>query len=179
MEAIELTSSQEKILRTVIDLHTKLQTTVKGDDIADEVGLKAGTIRNKMQSLKALQLVEGFPGPKGGYKPTAAAYTALEIQQIDDPSAVTVKYDGEMVDNVIVEGISLSSVHHPDLCRAEIRMQGEVDNISEGDLLTVGPTPLSRLTVKGTVEQKDRASNIVTLQIEGMQTTESESPRVR
>ncbi|ADD07219.1 DUF293 domain protein (plasmid) [Natrialba magadii ATCC 43099] len=172
MAAIELTSSQKKILRAVIDLHMEQQTTVKGDDIAAEVGLKAGTIRNKMQSLKALQLVDGVPGPKGGYRPTAAAYTALEVQQIDDPAIVPVRYDGRMMNNVVVEEISLSSVHHPDRCRAVIHMQEQIDTLSEGDSLTVGPTPLSRLTVKGTIERKDSVSNSITLQIERMQTTD-------
>ncbi|MFB6126950.1 MAG: TrmB family transcriptional regulator, partial [Halolamina sp.] len=59
MSSIELTTSQKKILRALINLHRDSESAVKGEDIAEEVGRNPGTIRNQMQSLKALQLVEG------------------------------------------------------------------------------------------------------------------------
>ena len=73
MSTIELTSSQKTILRALVDLYTQEETAIKGEEIAEEVDRNPGTIRNQMQSLKALQLVEGVPGPKGGYKPTTNA----------------------------------------------------------------------------------------------------------
>ena len=66
MSSIELTSSQKTILTALINLHRESEDAVKGEDIAAEVDRNPGTIRNQMQSLKALQLVEGVPGPKGG-----------------------------------------------------------------------------------------------------------------
>ncbi len=168
MSSIELTSSQKKILRALTNLHKKSESAVKGEDIAKQVDRNPGTIRNQMQSLKALQLVEGVPGPKGGYKPTAMAYEALEIQEMDDPASVPIEHEGEPVEDVIVEGIDLSSVHHPELCRAEVHLQGTLGGVAEDDSVVVGPTPLSKLLIEGRVDGKDDTNNILILRIEDM-----------
>jgi predicted transcriptional regulator len=175
MSSIELTPSQKTILNALINLHRETEDAVKGEDIAEEVDRNPGTIRNQMQSLKALQLVEGVPGPKGGYKPTATAYEALEIQQMDEPAAVPLQHEGENVTEANVEEIDLSSVHHPELCRAEIHLQGSVRDFHEGDSVTVGPTPLSKLLIEGAVDGKDDTSNILILRIEGMQAPAGEA----
>jgi predicted transcriptional regulator len=168
MSSIELTSSQKTILTALINLHRETEDAVKGEDIADEVDRNPGTIRNQMQSLKALQLVEGVPGPKGGYKPTANAYEALDVDQMDEPAAVPLLHNDEPVDTANVGEIDLSSVHHPDLCRAEIHVQGSVREFHEGDKVRVGPTPLSKLVIDGTVDGKDDTDNILILRIDDM-----------
>ena len=168
MSSIELTSSQKTILTALINLHRETEDAVKGEDIAEEVDRNPGTIRNQMQSLKALQLVEGVPGPKGGYKPTANAYEALDVDQMDEPAAVPLLHNGEPVDTANVGEIDLSSVHHPDLCRAEIHVQGSVREFHEGDKVRVGPTPLSKLVIEGTVDGKDDTDNILILRIDDM-----------
>jgi transcriptional regulator len=175
MSSIELTPSQKTILTALINLHREAEDAVKGEDIAEEVDRNPGTIRNQMQSLKALQLVEGVPGPKGGYKPTATAYEALDVQQMDEPASVPLEHNGEAVEGVNVVEIDLSSVHHPELCRAEIHIQGSVRKYHEGDSVTVGPTPLSKLVIEGTVDGKDDTGNIIILEIEGMQAPVGES----
>ena len=169
MSSIELTSSQKTILTALINLYRESESAVKGEDIAEEVNRNPGTIRNQMQSLKALQLVEGVPGPKGGYKPTANAYEALDVDQMDEPAAVPLFHNDEAVEGVNVDEIDLSSVHHPELCRAEIHVQGSVRNFHEGDEVRVGPTPLSKLVIRGTVDGKDDTNNILILRIEGME----------
>ncbi|MFC3476148.1 Rrf2 family transcriptional regulator [Halobacterium litoreum] len=169
MSSIELTSSQKTILRALVDLYTQREEAVKGEDIAEEVDRNAGTIRNQMQSLKALQLVEGVPGPKGGYKPTVNAYEALEIQQLDTAAEIPVVHEGEEVEGANVQEINLTSVHHPELCRAEIHLRGSVKGFHEGDEVVVGPTPLSKLVVAGTVDGKDDTSNILILKIDTME----------
>jgi predicted transcriptional regulator len=168
MSSIELTSSQKSILTALINLYGEREDAVKGEAIAEEVDRNPGTIRNQMQSLKALQLVEGVPGPKGGYKPTSNAYEALDIQRMDEPADVPIFHEGEEVPGVNVDGIDLSSVHHPELCRAEIHVQGSVRNFHEGDSVTVGPTPLSKLVIDGTVDGKDDTANILILRIDDM-----------
>ena len=168
MSSIELTSSQKTILRALVDLYTQEETAIKGEDIAEEVDRNPGTIRNQMQSLKALQLVEGVPGPKGGYKPTTNAYEALEIENIDSPAMVPVVLNGEPVEDANVQDIDLSSVFHPDLCRAEVEIRGSVKGFHEGDSVSVGPTPISKLRIDGKVDGKDDANNIVILKIEKM-----------
>ncbi|PSP37776.1 TrmB family transcriptional regulator [Halobacteriales archaeon SW_8_65_20] len=168
MSSIELTPSQKKILEALINLHRESETAVKGETIADEVDRNPGTIRNQMQSLKALQLVEGVPGPKGGYKPTGTAFDALELQEMDQPADVPFQHDGELIDRANVQQIDLTSVHHPELCRAEIRMQGSISDFHEGDSIVVGPTPLSKLRIDGTLDGKDDTNNSLILTIDEM-----------
>ncbi|AGB31680.1 transcriptional regulator [Natrinema pellirubrum DSM 15624] len=168
MQSIELTPSQKKVLRALTNLYKESEGAIKGEDIAEQVDRNPGTIRNQMQSLKALQLVEGVPGPKGGYKPTASAYETLDIQQLDDPVSVALKHEGDLVEDVIVDGINLSSIHHPELCRAEIHLQGTINDVDEDDPITVGPTPLSKLVIGGRVDGKDDTNNILILRIEDM-----------
>ena len=168
MSSIELTSSQKTILRALVDLYTEREQAVKGEAIAEEVDRNPGTIRNQMQSLKALQLVEGVPGPKGGYKPTVDAYEALEIQQLDSTAEVSVYHEGEEVADANVEEIGLASVHHPELCRAEIHVRGSMRDFHDGDSVRVGPTPLSKLVIEGTVDGKDDTANILILKIGSM-----------
>jgi transcriptional regulator len=170
MSSIELTLSQETILSALINLHSETETTVKGEDIAAEVDRNPGTIRNQMQSLKALQLVEGVPGPKGGYKPTASAYDALDVQQLEEAAEVPLFHNGEPVRDVNVEQISLSNVHHPDLCRAKIHIRGSVKSFHDGDQIRVGPTPLSNLVIEGELDSKDETNNILILTIDEMRT---------
>jgi len=168
MSSIELTPSQKSILTALTNLHRQAEDTVKGEQIAEEVNRNPGTVRNQMQSLKALQLVEGVPGPKGGYKPTTNAYEALDFDQMDEAAAVPLVHNDELVDNANVESIDLSSVHHPELCRAEIHLQGSVRDFHEGDEIIVGPTPLSKLRITGTLDARDDSNNILILQIDDM-----------
>lgn len=169
MSSIELTPSQKSILSALVNLYGGDDDAVKGEEIAEEVDRNPGTIRNQMQSLKALQLVEGVPGPKGGYKPTANAYDALGVQQMDEPAFVPFVHNGDRVPEANVEEIGLTSVHHPELCRAEIHLQGSIREIGEGDDIVVGPTPLSKLVIEGTVDGKDDTNNVVILRIDRMQ----------
>lgn len=168
MSSIELTPSQKSILRALVNLHREREDAVKGEDIAEEVDRNPGTIRNQMQSLKALQLVEGVPGPKGGYKPTAGAYEALQIEEMDQAADVPFFHEDEAVKGANVQEIDLTSVHHPELCRAEIRMQGSISAFHEGDPIRVGPTPLSKLVIEGTLEGKDDTNNTLIITIDDM-----------
>jgi predicted transcriptional regulator len=168
MSSIELTPSQKNILQELVNLYREDETAVKGEEIADRVDRNPGTIRNQMQSLKALQLVEGVPGPKGGYKPTASAYDALQIQEMDHAADVPLFHNGEPIEDANVEEIDLTSVHHPEQCRAEVTLRGTLANFHEGDKVTVGPTPLSKLQIIGTLEGKDNTSNSLVLTIDDM-----------
>jgi predicted transcriptional regulator len=168
MSSIELTPSQKKILEALINLYRETETAVKGEDIAEEVDRNPGTIRNQMQSLKALQLVEGVPGPKGGYKPTGNAYDALQIQEMEQAADVPFRHNGDLIEGANVQEIDLTSVHHPELCRAEIRLQGSISNFHEGDTIAVGPTPLSKLLIEGTLDGKDDTNNSLILTIDNM-----------
>ncbi len=168
MSSIELTPSQQTILQELINLHREAEQAVKGEEIAEQVDRNPGTIRNQMQSLKALQLVEGVPGPKGGYKPTAMAYDALQIQDLDQEANVPLAHEGVVVEDANVQQIDLTSVHHPEKCRANITLRGSISDFSEGDSITVGPTPLSKLQIDGSIEGKDETENTLVLIIDDM-----------
>ncbi|SIR67492.1 hypothetical protein SAMN05421858_3276 [Haladaptatus litoreus] len=175
MSSIELTASQKTILTALVNLHSDTEEAVKGEKIATEVNRNPGTIRNQMQSLKALQLVEGVPGPKGGYKPTTTAFNALDVQTLDEAAKVPLVHNQEPMENVNVERISLSSVHHPDLCRAEIHVQGSLSDFHNGDSVRVGPTPLSNLVIEGELDSTDTTNNILILKIQSMEATTDKS----
>lgn len=166
MPVVELTKKQKRLLEVVVDRYRQSESAVRGKDIADAVNRNPGTIRSQMQSLKALQLIEGIPGPKGGYEPTGAAYDALQIDDMDKSSEVPVKRNGEQVGNEYILEIDLINVHHPKNCRAEIDFYENDIQYKEGDTLVIGPTPVSRLMIKGTVIEKDNAktSNIIAIE---------------
>jgi len=169
MSSIELTDSQKKILQELVDLYRDSESAVKGEAIAEMVDRNPGTIRNQMQSLKALQLVEGVPGPKGGYKPTANAYSALDIEEMDEPESVPLSLNGDPMEDLNVQEIDLLNIHHPEKCRAEIHVQGSIRNFHEDDTITVGPTPKSKLAITGSVDGTVDTENILIVNTKSME----------
>lgn len=168
---LELSSAQRRILRELVTRYRDDETPVKGEVIAAGIDRNAGTVRNQMQSLKTLQLVEGIPGPQGGYKPTAAAYDILSIRDIGEPAPVPLSHGSERVEGVTVADISLTSVLHPENCRAEVTLRGVPgERFSEGDAVAVGPTPLSDLRIDGVVKGFDDLNGTLVLAVESMST---------
>ena len=167
MTYMDLTSSQKLVLTTLTNLYQQTNS-VSGRKIADQIDRNPGTVRNKMQSLKSLQLVESVPGPKGGYKPTPKAYETLDVHQMDEPANVPLTHIGEEVKNANIEHIELSSIHHPDRCRAKIHIQGSIRDFQKGDEISVGPTPLTDLQITGTIDGKDETSSILILKVDEM-----------
>lgn len=168
MSSIELTGNQKKVLQALVDLYRETESTIKAEAIAGMIERSPGTIRNQMQSLKALQLVESVSGPKGGYKPTATAFGALDIQTMDDPASVPLTRNGERVENMNVSEIDLLNVHHPEKCRAEIHVQGSMQEFQDGDTITVGPTPKSRLAITGRIDEVVVTDDILVVDTESM-----------
>ncbi|GGN09074.1 HTH domain-containing protein [Halarchaeum nitratireducens] len=148
---MDLTDSQQAILTALIDGYQSTESPMTGEEIAEAVDRHPGTIRNQMQTLKALDLVEGIPGPRGGYKPTTNAYEALDQQDLDeaDAEALTVASDYDRI-AVTVERIDFLEVNHPDECAAEIEFTEAVD-VEVGDPIVIGPTPNTALVVAGQV----------------------------
>jgi predicted transcriptional regulator len=165
---MELTSVQKEILSALISLYRQNSRSIRGEEIAKMVGRNPGTIRNQMQSLKALQLVEGVPGPKGGYKPTSAAYRELQLDTMAEEAHVVLVKNGVEMSNVLIEEIDFTTVAHPDICSAAIKVIGNVREFDVGDLLKLGPTPVNRLTVKGTVCGRNDAENTVIMLVSEM-----------
>lgn len=165
---MELTSVQKEILNALVSLYRRNSRSIRGEEIAQMLGRNPGTIRNQMQSLKALQLVEGVPGPKGGYKATSAAYRELELDTMaEEAHVVLIKNDAEMSD-VLIEEIDFMTVAHPDVCSAAIKVIGNIREFDVGDTLKLGPTPVNKLTLKGTVCGRNDAENKVIILVSEM-----------
>jgi predicted transcriptional regulator len=156
---MELTPIQKEILTALISIYRAKKEAIKGEEIAQVINRNPGTVRNQMQSLKALGLVEGVPGPKGGYKATGASYGALSLSEMEKETMVPVKRNEEVVPNATAAEISFTTVRHPDLCNATVHVIGDIRKFDEGDIVTIGPTPVNKLVIRGKVVGRDDMEN--------------------
>ncbi len=165
-----LTSVQKEILQSLINLYRKSKcTSVKCENIAQLMGRNSGTIRNQMQSLRSLGLVQGVPGPRGGYKPTLEAYHTLNIQ--DDPCEIHVPIyvNGISVPDLSVNKIEFNSILKPGDCEATISVLGDIKQLDLDDEIKIGPTPVNNLTVTGTIVGRDDVDNVLLLKTGSIQ----------
>lgn len=159
MVDIELTPIQREILMALISIYHQKREAVKGEGIAKLIDRNPGTVRNQMQALKSLGLVEGVPGPKGGYKATARAYQALTLDVLEKEAEVPVRRNGEPVKGIVVEEISFTTPRHPKLCNGAFRVIGNIRDFNSGDKVEIGPTPVNKLVVRGEIIGRDDTSN--------------------
>ncbi|KDE55581.1 CBS domain-containing protein [Methanoculleus sp. MH98A] len=148
---MELSPIQKDILITLITLYHQSSHSIKGEEIAEVLKRNPGTVRNQMQALKALGLVDGVPGPKGGYSPTAGAYRELNLGDLEHQFEVPIFRGGEKVRGVRVRELGFTTLCHPDLCQAMVRIIGSVKLFRVGDMVSIGPTPVNKLLVRGEV----------------------------
>lgn len=165
---MELTPIQKDILIALINLQREKDRAVKGEEIAELISRNPGTVRNQMQSLKVLGLVEGVPGPKGGYKATGGAYEALSITAMDHEAKVPIYRNDNLVNGATVAEISFTTVRHPDLCHGTIRVLGNIKGFEQGDLVQMGPTPVNKLVVRGEIVGRDDTKNTLVFSINEM-----------
>jgi predicted transcriptional regulator len=156
---IDLSLIQKDILITLISLYHQYSHPIKGEDIAEIIKRNPGTVRNQMQALKVLGLVDGVPGPKGGYHPTARAYGELNITNDYSESDVPIQKNNCDMDGIKVSEIAFTTLTHADLCHALIKIIGNVRAFEIGDRVTVGPTPVNKLLIKGEVFGKDEINS--------------------
>lgn len=165
---MDLSLIQKDILITLITLYHQHSRPIKGEDIAEVIQRNPGTIRNQMQALKALELVDGVPGPKGGYNPTTKAYHVLNISQTEEDAEVPVARNGKTVPGVSAREIDFTTLCHPDVCQAVIRLMGSVKPFEIGDEIAIGPTPVNKLMLRGEVFGKDEVQGALLLSISEM-----------
>lgn len=165
---MELTPVQRDILTALINIHRKEGRAVKGEEIAELIDRNPGTIRNQMQSLKALNLVEGVPGPKGGYRATGEAYEALNINATGETVVVPVVRNGVIVEGTTASEIIFNKVMLSHQCGGVIRILGNIRDFNVGDEVEVGPTPVNKLYIRGTVTGRDDTMSRLIIQINEM-----------
>jgi transcriptional regulator len=150
-----ITPTQREILLALINIYEKKKEPIKGEDISKVLKRNPGTIRNQMQTLKAIGYVEGVPGPKGGYSPSTKAYEALSIEQINKPYIVNVFRDGHPIEGLTVQKIEFNKIQHPTDCTSVVTVVGDTRKIKEHDIIKVGPTPVHHLILTGEVVGRD------------------------
>jgi hypothetical protein len=164
------TPVQKEILQILIDLYKKSNyRPVKGEEIALVMNRNPGTIRNQMQYLRSLHIVEGISGPKGGYKPTLKAYQALNINVNNEEATVPIFKKGKKVEDVTVTKIEFGSIPHPAGCEATIKVMGNIKQFNLGEELRVGPTPVNKLVINGKIVGRDDTDNILLLDVGDLQ----------
>ncbi len=151
---MELTPIQRDILTALINIYRRDNRAVKGEEIAEIIDRNPGTIRNQMQSLKALSLVEGVPGPKGGYKATGSAYQALNLDTAGDAVTPIMK-NGIVVDGATANEIVFDKVMKSNECDGTVRIIGDIRGFNIGDEIRIGPTPVNKLYIRGTIAARD------------------------
>jgi len=156
---MELTPIQREILTALINLQRREGRAVKGEEIASIIDRNPGTIRNQMQSLKALHLVEGVPGPKGGYRAIAAAYDAINLDADDQVVDVPVMRNGSPVDGATANEITFFTVMRPNQCSGIVQIIGNIRDFDIDDEIEIGPTPVNKTTIKGVVTGRDDTTN--------------------
>jgi predicted transcriptional regulator len=155
---MDLSLIQKDILITLITLYHQHSHPIKGEEIAEVIRRNPGTVRNQMQALKATGLVDGIPGPKGGYNPTTKAYEELNLEHTEGEYDVPISRNGEVITGVKVVEVAFTTLCHPDICHANVRVIGNLRGFEIGDNITIGPTPVNKLLIRGEVYGKDEIS---------------------
>jgi len=168
LTVMDLSLIQKDILITLITLYHRHSHSIKGEVIAEVLNRNPGTVRNQMQALKALGLVDGVPGPKGGYTPTAQAYRELSLESFTQDSDVPISRDGVELPGARVSEIAFTTLCHPDICQALVKVIGSVRVFEVGDSLAIGPTPVNKLFIRGEVIGKDENHQTVLVSISEM-----------
>ena len=165
---MDLTPVQRDVLTALINLRHQEGQAIKGEEIAELVGRHPGTIRNLMQSMRASNLVEGVTGPMGGYKATAAAYNALSMDNNGDGNEVIVPV---IRNGVVAEGVTATEIIFDKImlsaqrCSGLIRIIGNIRTFEIGDDVEVGPTPVTKLYIRGKVVGLDNTTRGLVLSI--------------
>jgi predicted transcriptional regulator len=165
---MELTQIQREILTALINLQRREGRAIKGEEIASIIDRNPGTIRNQMQSLKALHLVEGVPGPKGGYRAITAAYEAINLDGNDDVVDVPVIRNGSPVEGATANEITFYTVMRPNQCSGIVQIIGNIREFNVDDEIEIGPTPVNKTHIKGVVTGRDDTTNRLLFDIKEM-----------
>lgn len=165
---MRLSTVQREILGAVISVYREKGKAVKGEDVARVIGRMPGTVRNQMQSLKTLGLIEAAPGPKGGYKATSSAYEALAITLLEEEVVVPVYRNNREVKGVTVENINFTTLRHPYICNTSVRMIGDIRVFEIGDIVEIGPTPVNNFVIRGVVIGRDDTNGVLVCKISNM-----------
>ena len=150
-----LQPTQREILEVLVEIYETDKKLVRGGKIARALDKSSGTVRNQMQTLRALNYVEGVPGPRGGYIPEMKAYEALGLSAVKNPAIVPIYRDDEKLDGIYAQKIIFNKITDPESCSVIISVLGDTRKIDDGNEIIIGPTPINHVIVCGKVIGRD------------------------
>ncbi len=155
-EKLNLSNTQNEILTVLVNLYQKKGCALKTKEIVETINHRSpGTIRNLMQTMKALGLVRGIPGAKGGYLPTELAHEMLGFGQEAEEIPI---YRNEELSDVTFQEMRLrppnSSILH---------VLGDIRDFKVGDRIKIAS---KKLIVSGRVEGRNDMDNSLLSSIE-------------
>jgi len=171
LEKMTLLPVDQKISYTLLDIYCNKKAPVSADEIAGALDKHPGTIRNRISVLRNLGLVDSTPGPKGGYIPTAKAYTDLGFSEESAISANISKIiDGKeiRIENINVQSIEIVGIAYLKRCGARVKVIGNTKEIKNEDVIKIGPIQPSGLVVVGKVMGRDDVRHQLIIEISNM-----------
>ena len=155
-EKLNLSNTQREILIALVNLYQKKRCALKTVEILEAINHRSpGTIRNLMQTMRAIGLVRGVAGPTGGYLPTELAFETLgfELEAEDIPV-----YRNEILSNVTFQEMRLrppnSSILH---------VRGDIRDFKVGDRIKIAS---GKLIFSGKVDGRNDLNNTLLSSIE-------------
>jgi predicted transcriptional regulator len=155
-EKLNLSNIHQETLTALVNLYQKKGCAVKALEIVKAMNhLSPGTIRNQMQTMKALELVKSRSGAKGGYLPTELAYENLEFR----PEGVNIPiYRNEEPSGVILYELRLKPPYI-----SVLHVIGDISDFKVGDRIKVVS---NKLIISGRVEGRNDHNNSLLSSIE-------------
>jgi predicted transcriptional regulator len=155
-EQLNLSNTQREILTALVNLYQKKRCALKTVEIIEAMNHRSpGTIRNLMQTMRALGLVRGIAGPTGGYLPTELAFEILGFGL--EPENIPI-YRNEILSDVTFQEMRLrppnSSIMH---------VRGDIRDFKVGDRIKVAS---KKLIISGRVEGRNDLNNTLLSSIE-------------
>ena len=146
---------QKDIISTVVRTHRMNGLALKSSQIAKSVKRSEGTIRNQMQNLRALGLVESRTGPYGGYIPTSLAYEVLNFEKskMDIPVYKNEENTGALLNQLIITSSNMGKLH----------ILGDTHDFEIGDEIKIGS---KNLIFSGTIVGRDSSNNTLLTSID-------------
>ena len=155
-EKLNLSNTQRDILTVLVNLYQKKGSAVKTIELTELINNRSpGTIRNLMQTMRALMIVRSIPGVKGGYLPTELAFETLGLRQEAENIPI---YRNEELSGVTLHELRLkppnSSILH---------VLGDTRDFKVGDKIKIAS---SKLIICGRVEGRNDLDNSLLSSIE-------------
>ncbi len=163
----KLTHTQREVLEALVKLYEKHKRLIKSIEIAEMIGKDEGTVRNIISSLRSLGLLESKTGPSGGYIPTLKAIELVKRPPLISYGVIRIKKKGKET-GATAFAIEIIDILNPEGGKAILRVGGNIDELKEGDEISVGPTPYTRVYIEGKIISVDRASGQVAVAIKRM-----------